>query len=113
MRRQPAILIFLALCSTASGNPADAPVIEFNRDILPILADNCFDCHGPDKNQRKADLRLDREEEALADRGGYQAIARGKPAQSELYRRITAEDIKDRMPPAKTGKTLTKHQIEL
>src|SRR5438105_5264030 len=113
MRRQPAILIFLALCSTASGNPADAPVIEFNRDIRPLLADNCFACHGPDKNQRKANLRLDSEEEALADRGGYQAITPGQPQKSELFLKITAEDVKERMPPAKSGKKLTKRQIEL
>src|SRR5207245_2320833 len=78
-----------------------------------ILADNCFACHGPDKNQRKASLRLDSEEEALADRGGYQAIAPGRPEKSELVRRITAEDVKERMPPAKSGKKLTQPQIEL
>jgi hypothetical protein len=117
-RLRPFFLFLAATCSIiAAGSAApaapNAPVTEFNRDIRPILADNCFACHGPDKNQRKANLRLDSEEAALADRGGYQAIAPGKPKQSALYRRITAEDVKQRMPPAKTGKILTKRQIEL
>src|SRR5437879_4671164 len=117
-RRQPLILLLAATCSiTATGSvcgaPPSAEVVEFNRDVRPILADNCFACHGPDKNQRKANLRLDSEEEALADRGGYQAIVPGQPQKSELYRRITTEDAKERMPPAKSGKKLTKRQIDL
>jgi hypothetical protein len=118
-RFQPFVLFLVATCSIASGGgsaggaPPGAEPVEFNRDIRPIIADNCFACHGPDKNQRKADLRLDVEEEARADRGGYQAIVPGKPDKSELYRRITAEDVNERMPPAKSGKKLTKRQIEL
>ena len=118
-RLQPFVLFLAAACSIASGErsvraaPASAEVVEFNRDIRPIVADNCFACHGPDKSQRKASLRLDSEEEALADRGGYQAIAPGRPEKSELVRRITAEDVKERMPPAKSGKKLTQPQIEL
>ena len=117
-RLRPFLLVLAATCSIALlGSVAEAasgdPVIEFNRDIRPMLADNCFACHGPDKNQRKADLRLDREEGALADRGGYQPLAPGKPETSALYRRILGADGKQRMPPAKTGKALTKRQIEL
>jgi hypothetical protein len=88
------------------------PVVEFNRDIRPILSDNCFACHGPDPNQRKADLRLDTEEGARADRGGYHPLVPGKPDQSELYRRITAADVTERMPPAKFGKKLSPRQTE-
>src|SRR5262245_17030784 len=87
--------------------------IEFNRDIRPILADTCFVCHGPDSNLRKAKLRLDKEKEVLADRGGYQIITPGKPQDSELYRRITADKERERMPPAKHPKQLTKAQIDL
>src|SRR6266852_4832890 len=113
------ILLLAATCAmtvgvrSAAADPPISPRVEFNRDIRPILADNCFACHGPDKNQRKANLRLDSEADALADRGGYQAIAPGHPEKSELYRRITAEDTKERMPPAKSGKKLTQRQIEL
>src|SRR5438105_2138779 len=92
---------------------ASAQTVEFNRDIRPIFSDNCYACHGPDKNTRKADLLLHSEESAFADRGGYQAIQPGKPQLSEVYRRITADDPKMRMPPAKFGKQLTAKQIDL
>src|SRR5947209_7484619 len=72
-----------------SAEPA-GPVIEFNRDIRPILSDNCFQCHGPDKAKRKARLRFDTEEGAFADLGGRRALVPGDLRKSELYRRITA-----------------------
>jgi hypothetical protein len=103
----------------ASGAPRAAGagplprVVEFNRDIRPILSDNCFACHGPDKNQRKADLRLDTEEGAFADRGGYQVLVPGKLDQSVLFERVTDENVKTRMPPAKFGKQLTPRQTDL
>src|SRR5262245_52654173 len=78
-------------CLAASGT-AGAQVVEFNRDIRSILSDNCFACHGPDKNQRKAELRLDSEEGAFADRGDAKVLVPGKPEQSELVRRITNTD---------------------
>jgi len=87
--------------------------IVFNRDIRPILSDNCFLCHGPDKAQRKARLRLDLEKDALADLGGYHAIVPGKTAESELVLRITEKDAKKRMPPASTGHALTPRQVDL
>src|SRR5690349_18500997 len=83
---------------------AGAPQVEFNRDIRPILSDNCYQCHGPDKAQRKADLRLDNEAGALADLGGHRAIVAGNLAESELYQRLIAEDEAVRMPPVKSGK---------
>jgi hypothetical protein len=95
-----------------AANPHEQPV-QFNRDIRPILSDNCFACHGPDKNQRKAELRLDTERGAFADRGGYQVLVPGKPEQSELYRRITSTDESLRMPKPKFGKELSKRQVEL
>lgn len=91
---------------------ASARTIRFNRDIRPILSENCFKCHGPDKNTRMADLRLDIEEGARADRGGYAAIVPGKPERSALIARITAKDAAVRMPPLYTGKTLSPQEIE-
>lgn len=81
--------------------------VEFNRDIRPLLSDTCFQCHGPDKNKRKAKLRLDLEE------SGKSVIVPGKPDQSELIRRLTATDEQERMPPMKSGRKLTPQQIEL
>ncbi len=106
---------WLTALETGSARAADRirQGIEFNRDIRPILSDNCFACHGPDKNKRKADLRLDTEEGAFAKRGETVILVPGKPEQSELYRRITAHDEKLRMPKATFGKRLTPKQIDL
>ncbi|MEM9346052.1 MAG: PSD1 and planctomycete cytochrome C domain-containing protein [Planctomycetota bacterium] len=85
--------------------------ISFNRDIRPILSENCFFCHGPDKNHQEADLRLDFFEPATRDLGGYQAIVPGDREESETWHRIIDKD--DPMPPAKSHKKLTKEQIDL
>ncbi len=88
--------------------------IEYNRDVRPILSENCFTCHGPDSAARKAGLRLDKFDEAIAPRkDSSPAIVPGKPEASELVRRINASDPDDVMPPAKTHKTLTAQQKEL
>ncbi len=93
---------------------ADAPArVQFNRQIRPILSDNCFACHGPDANHREAELRIDTAEGATADLGGRHAIVPGKPDESELLQRIAATDADERMPPADSGKQLTDEQIEL
>jgi hypothetical protein len=88
-------------------------VVEFNRDIRPILSNHCFVCHGPDNNNRKAKLRLDVEKSAHGDRGGYKVVEAGKPAESELIRRIISKEPTERMPPAKVSKGLTARQIAL
>ncbi|MES2792845.1 MAG: PSD1 and planctomycete cytochrome C domain-containing protein, partial [Planctomycetota bacterium] len=77
------------------------------------LSETCFTCHGPDQNKRKAELRLDTNEGLHALAGGPKVIVPGKPAESELLTRLTAESPEERMPPASTGKTLTPAQIEL
>jgi hypothetical protein len=87
--------------------------VEFNRDIRPILSDTCFNCHGPDQKKRKADLHFDTKEGAFADLGGYRAIVPGNLDKSELFRRISAEDEAERMPPVRSGRKLTRRQIEL
>ncbi|HWB08955.1 MAG TPA: DUF1553 domain-containing protein [Pirellulales bacterium] len=90
-----------------------APPIDFNRDIRPILADNCFQCHGPDRSQRKADLRLDVQADALGKREGRAAVVPGDPGASELFRRITANDPDERMPPDDSNRRLSPDQINL
>ncbi len=91
---------------------ADRP--SFNRDIRPILADACFQCHGADEKQRKAGLRLDVPEIAFKPaESGLTAIIPGKPAESELLKRLLSSDDSVRMPPANSGKTITPPQIEI
>lgn len=103
-----------AAASVCAAEPAPIPAkVDFNRDIRQILSDNCFACHGPDEAAREADLRLDLRSGATADLGGYAAIVPGKPADSELVRRITAKNPDDRMPPVDSIKKLTPRQIEL
>ncbi len=90
------------------------PTVDFNRDIRPLLSDNCFACHGPDDKQRKAKLRFDTHEGALAKlRGGNAAVVPGKPDESALVERVSADDPKMVMPPPKSGKKLTTEQKEL
>lgn len=98
---------FAAAEDSASRQP------DYNRDVRPILSDKCFYCHGPDASHREADLRLDDEEVAKAERDGHYAIVPGKPEESELVRRITAEDESERMPPPEAHKELTNDEIEL
>ncbi len=96
-----------------AGPPASSQ-IEYNRDIRPILSENCFACHGPDSAARKAKLRLDHFDFATAAREeGKPAVVPGKPAESELVNRILTANEDDLMPPAKTHKVLTPAQKEL
>ena len=105
---------------------ADEP-ISFNRDIRPILSDNCFFCHGPDKNKLEADLRLDPLEglHGTANKEGTQGngtngtsakpgvIVPGKPEASLLVQRITSQNRDEHMPPVDSGKELSAAQIDL
>ncbi len=83
--------------------------VEFNRDIRPILSDNCFYCHGPDKNHRKAELRLDVREGALEKK----AFVPGDASGSELVKRLHSTDPDELMPPPDSNKKLTAQQKEL
>ena len=96
------LILTLLLGQTANAGGK----LEYNRDIRPVLAENCFACHGPDSAARKADLRLDRREAAI-EAG---AITPGDLDASELIARINATNPKEVMPPSSLHKTLTKEQ---
>jgi len=101
----------LAFVTLARGEPSGPPAgketaVDFSRDILPILANNCFSCHGP--ADKKAGLRLDQRDHAVKQtRSKVTAIQPGRSSESELIRRILATDEAERMPPIETKKTLT------
>ncbi len=88
--------------------------VDFDRDIRPILSDNCYACHGPDEKQRKAGLRLDIEEGAFRElEDGIKAIVPEKPDESELIFRVEMDDPTIQMPPPDFGKTLNAEQVGL
>ena len=100
--------IFLALAPLAfAGEP-----LSFNRDVRPILSDNCFHCHGPDAANRKGHRRLDTFEGATAEREGIRALVPGRPDESEAWLRLTSPHDDERMPPAEAHKTVTTGQKE-
>ena len=101
-----ALLVFVAQIGVASP-------VDFDRDIHPLLADHCYQCHGPDAKQRQAGLRLDLQEGLFRVEKDVSIVVPGKPDQSELIRRITHPDSAQRMPPAETRSTLSREQIDL
>jgi hypothetical protein len=118
MRNKTHRFVFLVVCATLfsslvfSTTGAPAP-LGFNKEIRPILSDNCFNCHGQDSGSRKAGLRLDIRDEALkGGKSGTPAIVPGKPESSELIARITAHGKDELMPPAKSGKVISSVQID-
>jgi hypothetical protein len=90
---------------------AEKQPLVYDRDVRPILSENCFPCHGQDSKKRMAGLRLDSFEGATADRGGHAAMVPGKPELSLMYQKITAQDKARRMPPPFSNRTLTAEQI--
>jgi hypothetical protein len=113
MLSTPRLLLFVASLSLGSGISFGKPV-SFNRDIRPILSENCFHCHGPDKESRDSGLRLDvREEATKPAKSDLIAIVPGNVEASELVSRILSEDKDEIMPPPKAHKTLTAEQKDL
>src|SRR5262245_35009927 len=105
------VLLLLALLAPAgvrADGPAKARKLDFNRDVRPIVSDNCFACHGPDRKKRKAKLRLDAFDATLT-KGGI--LVPGKAGQSELVKRLEIKTPGKQMPPKKSGKKLTAAQI--
>lgn len=114
LTHQPPNLLAIALGLIVLGvrPAAAASKIDFNRDIRPILSDNCYACHGPDAEKRKAGLRLDLKDGAFAPlKSENFAIVAGHPEKSTLISRVTSKDEDELMPPAKSGKVLTPVQI--
>ena len=102
-------LALLLMLVRFSASALAAEPLEYNRDVRPILAENCFACHGPDSAARKADLRLDQREAAIT----AGAISPGKTDESELLRRVLSNDPEEMMPPPATKKQLTATQKEI
>lgn len=100
-----------SLVEAITAPPAPPPPLSFNKDIRPILSENCFFCHGPDPAHRGEDLRLDLFEAATEVRDGVAAIVPGDRGKSEVWRRMLDSD--DPMPPVKSHKSLTPEQMEL
>ncbi|MEZ6063943.1 MAG: PSD1 and planctomycete cytochrome C domain-containing protein [Planctomycetaceae bacterium] len=99
----------LAIGITAIPAVCGQAPVDFLRTVQPILSRNCYACHGPDRDTREGDLRLDMADAAYESK----AIVPGQPQQSELIARITSTDADHRMPPADSGKVLTDAQVEL
>ena len=96
-----ALLPFLVSASFAAEEK-----VQFNRDIRPLLADNCFHCHGPDEEARKGRLRLDTREGATRTRNGSAPVVPGKSGESEMILRVISAEDDEVMPPpeAKIGR---------
>ena len=106
-RPSPILVIGLGLSWVLS--PAFGAKLDFNEDIRPILSENCFYCHGPDGNKRKAKLRLDVREDALR----LEAFVPGDAAASELVKRLFSTESDEVMPPPDSHRTVTPAQKEL
>lgn len=111
------VIYTLNACTDSAAQGSEMPdVVDYNFHVRPILADNCFACHGPDAKKRQAGLRLDIAEEAykaLKENPGKHALVPRKPKQSEVYLRLITKDAKLKMPPIDSKLSLTDTQIEI
>ena len=119
LRRAPLFLSALTLvvagmtAGVGAQGPASVPAVDFQRDVRPILADNCFQCHGPDQSTRRAGLRLDTQDGAFHEGPRGAAVVPGDTQASLLYQRIAHSEQGRRMPPpALSNKTLSEDQID-
>ncbi len=108
-------LIGAGLSPATQGEDSPARPVDFNREIRPILSNRCYACHGPDSAKRKGvskPLRLDTEAGAFEDLGGYSAIVKGKPGESELIERVQSDDPDQVMPPPKHAAKLPPAEVD-
>ena len=103
--RHPAWSFVPLACCISFAAHADESAINFNRDIRPLLSENCYHCHGPDDEHRQADLRLDTEE-------GIKAAFEGGQEKSDAWQRIVSTDPDLVMPPADSHKELEPEDIK-
>lgn len=108
--RHAALLVAVFLCPVVglAQPPGGKGTVDFNRDVRPILSNNCFACHGPDEKVRKADLRLDTHDGAIEA-----VVVPGKPGESELLKRVMSSEQGVAMPPLKSGKKLTPREVAI
>ncbi|QDT97726.1 Planctomycete cytochrome C [Gimesia aquarii] len=111
--RSRSIIFLMSLLMTffIGMSPTTGAEIDFNRDVRPILSDLCFQCHGPDKSQRKAELRLDLKSGLFGTDAESGVIISGKPEESELFSRLITSDPDLQMPPPQSEKQITAAQI--
>src|SRR5258708_4715852 len=102
------ILAFTSIPGSAEEGRAKPKKVDYDRDVRPILAENCFKCHGPDEKARVASLRLDTQDGAWK-----KAIVPGKPAQSPLFQRVSSTVVFVKMPPPASGKVLKPEQVAI
>ncbi|MBI1323575.1 DUF1553 domain-containing protein [bacterium] len=118
-RRSLVLIAGLAVCGSLRTTPAAEPerplpeTVRFNRDIRPILSDNCFYCHGPDKNRREAELRLDTEAGLLGGEARKGVVRPGEPQAGELMKRVASADPDLKMPPPDSGKNLSERDLAM
>ena len=104
----------LAFTAASAAESSRLSKIEFNRDVRPILSENCFACHGFDPKHREADLRLDTFEGATVNRDGSRGIVPGDLVKSDVWQRIISTDKDELMPPPKSHKApLNERQREI
>lgn len=107
-----AALAFAAVVCSDQFCRGSNETIDFSRQVLPVLSDACFQCHGPDATGRQADLRFDDEASVKEDRGGYAVVTPGDADASELMQRLLTNDESMRMPPTSLNRKLTDEQID-
>ena len=110
MKKYAALCVIFVYLILAPGSGMSDDKIDFARQVLPVLSNKCFVCHGPDTND-DTDLRLDSPSGAYADLGGYKAVDQKNPDSSELLKRIHSKD--DPMPPDDFEKKLTAEEKKI